>query len=189
MSALDCAGFEAALAEALAAAQPCEPSLAATLRDHAASCRSCRGSADLVDLLAQPASSRDPFPEPPPSYWSRFERELASRIGVERRRLAWRRSAGWAAAAVVVVALLAVPLLRDRPFRSETAHRPTPLDLPAADPDDSLDPFPRAGALDGFSDDDEPSLFPGAEDLSPEGEERLLEWLERERDRAAGGAA
>ena len=55
-------------------------------------------------------------------------------------------------------------------------------------PDDAFDPFPAAGAL-GFADEDDPSLFPGADDLPPEGEERLLEWLERERERAGGGAA
>ena len=62
------------------------------------------------------------------------------------------------------------------------------MDETAPIPEDSVDAFPAAGAL-GFADEDDPSLFPGADDLTPEGEERLLEWLERERERAGGGAA
>ena len=191
MTGLDCAGFEAVLAEALAASEPCDPETAAALRAHVASCRACGGSADLVALAAKDAASRDPFPDPPPSYWARLEEDLAARIAAEKRKHARRRTA-WgaaAAAAVVMLALSGALRLRGTPFRSATAHRLPPVDAPAGDADDRLDPFPAGGALGGFSEEDDSSLFPGGDGLTPEGEERLLEWLERERQRAAGGAA
>lgn len=188
MRPLDCAGFEAALAEALAAPGACDGETAARLGAHASACPLCRASADLVELAAHPASSRDPIPDPPPAYWARFEVELAARIEGERRRDARRRT-GLAAAAVVLVAVGVGAFLRERPFRSETPRALPPVDAPAAELEDGIDPFPAAGALDGFSEDDDASLFSGADDLTPDDEERLLEWLERERRRASGGAA
>ena len=188
MSGCDCAAFDATLAEALAAPGPGDPATAERLRAHAASCTVCRGSLDLVDLVAVAADARDPFPEPPPSYWARFEGDLAARIAAEKSRRARRQAMAWAAAAVVVLALSASVVLRQSPFRSETGRGTPAVDSPVLSPDDSVDPFPAAGAL-GFADEDDPSLFPGTDDLPPEGEERLLEWLERERERAGGGAA
>jgi|RhiMethySRZTD1v2_1073278.scaffolds.fasta_scaffold10825_12 hypothetical protein len=191
MSGLDCARFESVLAEALAAPGPCDPETAEALRAHAASCAACGASADLVDLATKDAASRDPFPDPPPSYWTRLEEDLAARIAAEKRKDARRRTA-WgaaAAAAAVVLALSGALMFRGTPFRSETVRRLPPVDAPVGDADDRLDPFPAGGALGGFSEEDDPSLFPGGDDLTPEGEERLLEWLERERARATGGAA
>ena len=191
MSGLDCARFEAALTEALAAPSPCDPETAEALRSHAASCPACRGSADLVDLATKDAASRDPFPDPPPSYWTRLDADLTARIAAEKRKGTRRRTA-WgaaAAAAALLFALSGALTLRRVPFRSETARRLPPVDAPAQDADDRLDPFPAGGALGGFSEEDDPSLFPGGDGLTPEGEQRLLEWLERERERAAGGAA
>ena len=186
MSAADCARFESDLALALAAPGGCEPRVAASLRAHAAACDACRGSLDLVDLATEPAAERDPIPEPPPSYWTKFESELALRLSRERRR----RGARWpAAAAAVAAAIVLAVLVRDRTFRSETPPALPPLDEPAADRDDGLDAFPAAGVLGGFSEEDESSLFSGADDLTPEDQERLLEWLKHERERRAGGAA
>jgi len=54
---------------------------------------------------------------------------------------------------------------------------------------DVMRAFVRARKEGTFSEEDDPSLFPGGDGLTPEGEQRLLEWLERERERAAGGAA
>jgi hypothetical protein len=190
MSGRDCAGFEATLGEALAAPGPCDPEVAAALRSHAASCEACRGSADLVDLATKDAASRDPFPDPPPSYWALLEENLSARIAAEKRKDARRRGV-WAAAAAaaVVLALTGALTLRRTPFPSETVRGLPPVDAEAEDGDDRIDPFPAGGVLGGFSEEDDPSLFSGGDDLTPEGEQRLLEWLERERQRAAGGAA
>ena len=184
-----CARFEAALAEALAASGPCDPGAAASLRAHATACVSCRGSLDLVDLAAEPAGARDPFPEPPPGYWERFEAGLAARLAKERRRGAIRRLAPAVAASVAVAAVLAGLALEDRLFRSETPPPIAVVDEPAGDGDDAFEPFPAAGVLDEFSEDDGASLFSGPDDMTPDEQERLLEWLRRERERLAGGAA
>jgi hypothetical protein len=184
-----CARFEAELAEALAAPGPCDRGAAASLRAHATTCASCRGSLDLVDLAAEPAGARDPFPDPPPGYWVRFEAGLAARLATERRRGAMRRLGVAIAASVAVAAVLAALALKDRPFRSETPPGVAVVDEPTGDAEDGFEPFPAAGILDGFSEGDGASLFSGPDDMTPEEQERLLEWLRRERERLTGGAA
>jgi hypothetical protein len=189
MTRLACARFEADLAEALAAPRACDPELAESLRAHAETCASCRGCLELVDLAAEPAESRDPFPDPPPGYWERFEAGLGARLASERRRGARRRLAMALAASLAVAVLLTGLAFKNRPSRSETRSPVAVVDEPEADGDDGLDAFPAAGVLDGFADDDGASLFSGPDDLTPEDQERLLEWLRRERERRTGGAA
>lgn len=189
MTRLACARFEADLAEALAAPGACDPGRAASLRAHAAECASCRGCLDLVDLAAEPAGARDPFPDPPPGYWKRFEAGLAARLASERRRGANRRLAMALAASLAAAVVLAGFAFKNRPSLSETPSPVGVVDEPGGDGDDGLDAFPAAGVLDGFAEDDGASLFSGPDDLTPEDQERLLEWLRRERERRIGGAA
>ena len=89
------------------------------------------------------------------------------------------------AGAVVLTSLA----LKDWPFRSETRRPVEVVDEPDADDDDGLEPFPAAGVLDGFAEDDGATLFSGPDDMTSEDQERLLEWLRRERERRTGGAA
>jgi hypothetical protein len=182
MSALDCAGFEPRLAEALAAPGPCDP------RRRPRSCAPRGRVPPAGGASTSWISSRSPRTRAIRSP-SRRRRTGRGFEGISRRaspprsgrtRAAARRGAAAAAAVVVAppgASCFGGPLSDRKPSAASRRGRSAPS------PDDSARSVPRGGAL-GFSDEDDPSLFPGGGRPDAGGEERLLEWLERERERA-----
>jgi len=212
---MNCAGYEQGLARLMGdeATGADRPRLLEQLRRHAAICDSCRGSADLVDLLALPAGERDIVDDPGDEYWSSFEARLRPRLEAvpERSHGRW-----WAvAAAVLLLGLLAGWMLRgpgetEMPAvmadagtgrtSEEVAHPEFPpslvqsLDRASAEEVESqLAAFEELGPGWGA---DWPGageadwggvLYPEVERLDVETREKLLEWL-RDQNRGLEGA-
>lgn len=173
---MDCAGFEAGLARLLA-----EPGAAndAALRDklkaHAEGCDGCRPSLPLIEIALLPTEERDPR-EAPAGYWEDFDTRLRQRL--LRRR--WSpRVTGWAAAAIVVLAIGVGWVITDR-------HPPT-------DDGDELgrivELIEREGEepLLGFDDPTE-GWWTATEGLDGEAREELIRWLDEEAGQGEGGS-
>ena len=212
---MNCAGYEQGLARLMGdeATGADRPRLLAQLRQHAAVCDSCRGSADLVDLLALPAGERDIVDDPGDEYWSSFEARLRPRLEAAPERSGGR---WWAvAAAVLLLGLLAGWMLRG-PGETEmpavvadagtgrTSVEVAPPEFPpsllqsldrasAEEVESQLAAFEEFGRGwgEGWSEAGEGEwggvLYPEVERLDVETRERLLEWL-RDQNRSLEGA-
>jgi hypothetical protein len=209
---MNCAEFEQGLARLMGeeAEGGVRARLLIELRGHAGACTDCRGSGDLLEILALPAGERELADDPGEPYWSSFEWRLKPRL-----KAAPARSGGawWlVAAAVVVLSLVGAWILLQpgeaptTPIVADAGTGPTateavPEEFPpslvrsldqasAAEVEEQLAALEDLGAgwggglaEPGWGE----ALFPETERLDTETKERLLEWL-REQNRGLEGA-
>lgn len=194
---MNCAGFEHRLAELLGAesSEADRAALVADLGAHARSCPRCGSSADLLDLLVLPAGERDLAEEPPEEYWSELQAAVVRRVGVADRKGRRGRGLVWVAAAVILMAVAGLWLVRgpltggdddpDGAGRSVEADLlPSDLDLllQEAEPETALAGLDFLAGLPGVpgpGGDD--GIVPLIEEIDAEDRDALLDWLnERE---------
>jgi len=186
---MNCAGFEQGLARLMVgeATGGEREQLLSRLREHSAACVGCRGSGDLVDLLASPAGERDIVVDPGEAYWSSFEARLNPRLEDASAR---SRGRWWVvAASVLLLGLLAGWMLRgpgEPVTPSVVAEFPPSLvrsldQASSAEVEDQLSALEELEAVWGGG------LFPEVERLDAETRERLLDWL-RDQNRRLEGA-
>lgn len=200
---MNCADFEKRLTRLVEC--PDDAGLLDELRRHAAVCGACRGSRDLVELLALPPAERDIAAPPPAGYWEDFNRRVESRRKETHRPGLARRQGLVVAAAVLVVAVVGGralgPSLTGKEFPGEAREEPaastrTADDPPSADeaapeyvagPPGSLTEGPplSSGTADGAAAGG--WLFPGTDELDDETVLELLDWLHEQNARAEVG--
>jgi hypothetical protein len=200
---MDCARFEAALAALLEGRSGDAGRQAALddLRRHAEACKHCRGTVELLDLLALPPGERDLVEQPPESYWEELQSGVRRRLqGVVPTGRPSRLHRFAAAAAVLLAVTVGMWVVRDvivgisPPVPDPLAGGPgDELELPpglerllqrAASDEvlagmDFLAGLPGAvdPALDGGAGE---GIFPDVETMDPEARGELLQWLKEE---------
>jgi hypothetical protein len=187
----------------------------ASLREHAASCASCRGTADLLELLTWPGEERDLVESPPEPYWDRFEAELGQRLarGASRSRWGWAPWTGVAAS--LLLAAMGLWLVfapgTGGPVEGRAEARPAGSDpipedlevlLRAAQPGDALEGLDFLAGLAGLPEAAREGLetapggegpaepaglfYPDPEAMDTEVRRALLNWLRENAGRERG---
>jgi hypothetical protein len=207
---MNCAEFEQDLATLLTA--PVDErrggSALTRLREHATGCPECARCVDMLEWLELPSSERDPFDDPGPEYWDRFDQRLRQRIDRETSspRFPHGRTLLGLAASVLIAVAFVVPWLtsdRDDPGKTppvvtegsaasdldeilggadpETARREVEIVVGVAD----LWSLPGVEAGVGAAG----PLIPSEGEMEHQDRRRLIEWLESETERLEGGSA
>jgi hypothetical protein len=172
------------------------------LRRHAAGCPQCRGSIDLLDLLALPPEQRELVDEPPESYWSELQAGVRRRLRDSAPKAGSRRSVWTLVVAAAVLAVVgAVWVVRGLPADQHGAvddgslarngvsagELPPALDelLQRAGPDEALAGLDFLAGFPGVAESAEQDgevdpgwVVPEIENLDAEARGELLQWLE-----------